>query len=256
MSQSTSTTQTLPDRRSHASSNIAQRERKAEKIRRLLERWQPLGGSSLLEIGAGAGVITRSLARALAPEGAATAVDVVDERVVCDGYRFLLVRDTTLPFEDAAFDVIISNHVIEHVGDRDAQLAHLREIRRVIKPGGLVYLAVPNRWAFIEPHYRLSFLSWLPPSWASHYVRLRRKGDRYDCRPLAAAELRRLVRRAGFLAHDQSAAAIRATLEIEGASGPQRLALRMPPLLLQALGPLLPTLILILQPRGENGQRK
>ena len=42
-----------------------------------------------------------------------------------------------LPFRDGAFDTVFSHAVIEHVAD---PLAYLREIRRVLKPGGLVFL--------------------------------------------------------------------------------------------------------------------
>jgi SAM-dependent methyltransferase len=47
---------------------------------------------------------------------------------------------TRLPFDDATFDLVICNHVLEHVPeDRTA----MRELRRVLKPGGLAILQVP-----------------------------------------------------------------------------------------------------------------
>lgn len=45
-----------------------------------------------------------------------------------------------LPFENGRFDLFIANHVLEHVAD-DAQA--LREIARVLKPGGLAVLQTP-----------------------------------------------------------------------------------------------------------------
>jgi SAM-dependent methyltransferase len=30
--------------------------------------------------------------------------------------------------------------------------------RRVLRPGGVLYLAVPNRWSLVGPRYRLPFL--------------------------------------------------------------------------------------------------
>jgi len=47
---------------------------------------------------------------------------------------------TTIPFEDETFDVVICNHVLEHIPD-DA-LA-MRELRRVLKHGGFALLQVP-----------------------------------------------------------------------------------------------------------------
>jgi SAM-dependent methyltransferase len=55
-----------------------------------------------------------------------------------------------IPAEDASFDSAMCNHVIEHVPRPwDA----LREINRVLKPGGLLYLTVPQTWGLhYEPH--------------------------------------------------------------------------------------------------------
>jgi SAM-dependent methyltransferase len=47
-----------------------------------------------------------------------------------------------LPFPARSFDVVLSNHVIEHVLN---QRLHLGEIRRVLADRGVCYLATPNR---------------------------------------------------------------------------------------------------------------
>ena len=45
-----------------------------------------------------------------------------------------------LPFEDASYDVVYASHVLEHIrNDRQA----VKEIRRVLKPGGIAILPVP-----------------------------------------------------------------------------------------------------------------
>jgi SAM-dependent methyltransferase len=48
---------------------------------------------------------------------------------------------TAMPFPDDAFDLVICNHVIEHVPAWE-KLA--QELHRVVRPGGLVYVATPN----------------------------------------------------------------------------------------------------------------
>jgi hypothetical protein len=47
---------------------------------------------------------------------------------------------TAMPFDDGAFDVVIANHMLEHVGDLPAAL---REIGRVLAPGGVAILQTP-----------------------------------------------------------------------------------------------------------------
>lgn len=48
-----------------------------------------------------------------------------------------------LPFADATFDKVICSEVLEHIPDYHATL---EEIRRVLKPGGLLCVSVPRRW--------------------------------------------------------------------------------------------------------------
>ena len=45
-----------------------------------------------------------------------------------------------MPFDDGTFDLVIANHVLEHVDD---DLRALREIRRVLRPGGRAVLQTP-----------------------------------------------------------------------------------------------------------------
>jgi 2-polyprenyl-3-methyl-5-hydroxy-6-metoxy-1,4-benzoquinol methylase len=51
-----------------------------------------------------------------------------------------------LPFDDASFDVVISLDVFEHIRDTEQ---HLREVTRVLKPGGMYLLQTPNKWTNI-----------------------------------------------------------------------------------------------------------
>lgn len=233
-----------PARQPHAVLDLLSRRHKGLKIERLLDLQglpQPI---RLLEIGTGSGGIAHYFATHPTLQFHVTAVDVVDQRLIRDDYDFHLVHDTALPFADASFDVVLSNHVIEHVGERPAQLAHLRELHRVMAPGGVGYLAVPNRWMFTEPHYRLAFLSWLPRPLRTPYLRLMRRGQRYDCEPLTVPRLDALLAEAGFAWRHLEVEALRATLDIEDAHSPgARLVQRLPDAIIAAMRPMIPTLI-------------
>jgi SAM-dependent methyltransferase len=234
-------------RASHASLDLAARARKAAKVRALLAEVVDLQGARVLEVGTGSGAIAASLAEAVGPTGHVEAVDVVDERVVKDGVRFTQVEGTRVPFEDGSFDVVVSNHVIEHVGDRAEQLRHLRELRRVLRPGGWAYLAMPNRWRVVEPHFKLPLLSWLPPGLRSGYVRLAGRGERYDCDPMSRRELGALVAEADLEAHDRTVDAVRVVRRVESPKGLSRVALAAPASLLALGRPLVPTEIVLLR---------
>lgn len=233
----------------HAVLDLPSRRWKGEKILRLLRLAPRAAPWRVLEIGTGSGGIARYLGTHPSVRCMVTSVDVVDLREVHDGFEFRLVAGTALPFDDGEFDVVISNHVIEHVGTRAEQLAHLRECRRVLAPAGVGYLAVPNRWMLVEPHYRLAFLSWWPRRWRSTYLRLMRRGSFYDCEPLTLPELQALFADARLHSENITLAALRETIAIEA---PRSLAVRLagwlPDWIWQRLLRCMPTLICRFRP--------
>lgn len=232
------------ERHPHAVLDLPSRDRKAVKIERLLDlasRPQPL---RILEIGTGAGGIAHYFAVHSTLRCDVTAVDVIDNRQVRDGYAFSLVQGVELPFAAASFDVVITNHVIEHVGDAGAQHRHLTEIHRVLKPNGVGYLAVPNRWMLTEPHFNLKFLSWWPHAWRTPYLKLMRKGAFYDCEPLQMKQLERMLAAADFRYRNLCVPALRETFEIERpASSITRLLRMLPDAALTPFNRIIPTLI-------------
>jgi SAM-dependent methyltransferase len=224
--------------------DLPSRQWKALKIERLLQLDQRPGPLRLLEVGTGSGGIAHYFGSHASGRFSVDAVDVVDNRLVSEGYRYHQVTDTSLPFADASFDVVLSNHVIEHVGDESQQLKHLAELRRVLRPDGVGYLAVPNRWMLVEPHFRLAFLSWWPRSWRSPYLRMMGKGRIYDCEPLQMRQLATMLAHSGFASRNLCIEATRATFEIERpGSFADRMLRRIPDAALRPLLPIIPTLI-------------
>lgn len=233
-----------PERQAHAVTDLASRQPKALKIERILGLQPTPQPLQMLEVGCGSGGIAHYFGTHPHLRCEVEAVDVHDNRQVFDGYHYTAVQGVHLPFEAASFDVVITNHVIEHVGEEAAQIRHLEEIHRILKSGGQAYLAVPNRWMLVEPHYRLAFLSWWPRAWRSPYLRLMRKGSFYDCEPLQLRQLERMLRQAGFQFENKSVQAWRETFEIERPNAAATRWLRAAPdAPLNALRHIIPTLV-------------
>jgi len=100
-----------------------------------------------------------------------------------------------LPFRDGTFDRVVADSTLEHL--RDARLA-LRECSRVLRPGGWIFAATPNRWSLgPDPHAGVWAGGWLPDRVIARYVRAR-GGIPPVRRLLSAGELRDRLRNAGF----------------------------------------------------------
>lgn len=111
-------------------------------------------GMSIIDCGCGPGSITVGLAEIVAP-GQVIGLDI-EPRQLEAAQRLATERATPnvrfepgsvyeLPFPDATFDVAVAHFVLEHVSD---PLRALREIRRVLRPGGLAAIKDPYYPAF------------------------------------------------------------------------------------------------------------
>ncbi len=109
----------------------------------------------LLDIGTGSGEIARYLGEYFD----VVSVDVIDQRTAYNGFKFIQLSGEKFPFADKSFDIVVSNHVIEHVADAEG---HSQEMARILKDNGLVYLATPNRLWPWEVHNGIPLLHYLP----------------------------------------------------------------------------------------------
>lgn len=97
-----------------------------------------------------------------------------------------------LPLADGSMPRIAVLDMIEHAASPAPVLA---EVNRVLKPGGILALATPNRFSLAaEPHVGVWGVGWLPRVVQGKYVELRTGLPYSYTRLLSAAELARLFR--------------------------------------------------------------
>ena len=165
----------------HKTHDEAKRQRKAAKIRTVLQHFlgtEDLKGLLAVDVGCSTGFTAAALAEAGA-DVIGLDIDVpglASARTRFPGISWLCADGSVLPFPDASVDVVVFNHIYEHVVDADAVMS---EIVRVLKADGVAYLAFGNKLQVIEPHYRLPFLSWLPHKTADRYVALSKRAPNY-----------------------------------------------------------------------------
>jgi SAM-dependent methyltransferase len=118
--------------------------------RRLLERWLPPRCGRVLKTDAFDEAVAEGLVPFLAARAdAVTAIDASAEAVAAARRRHpeldARVADVrALPFDDGSFDVVVSTSTLDHFGSRDEVGAALRELHRVLAPGGLAVVTLDN----------------------------------------------------------------------------------------------------------------
>jgi len=158
----------------------------ARRAKIIFENLDLKGKEKVLEIGCGRGFYLKTL-KTVWPGLNITGIDV-NQKYLDKARNFLegldvklIVGDATkLPFKNQTFDRIIASEVLEHIpNDQKA----IYEMHRVLKPGGIVLITVPNKnypflwdplnWTLerIFKTHIPSNIWWLAGIWADH-VRL------------------------------------------------------------------------------------
>ncbi len=129
---------------------------RSAKVIAFLERAGVSIGGTVLDAGCGGGGMALSLAEEAEQ---VIGIDITQrfgdagrrlasERRVCN-IRFAVADGQALPFRDAAFDLLLSHAVLEHVADAPR---YLRECFRVLRPGGWMYLSTAPYLSFAGAH--------------------------------------------------------------------------------------------------------
>lgn len=114
-------------------------------FRRHWDHYWPERGGACLEIGCGAGRMTRALVRDF---DRVVGLDVSEEMIERAGRAapeadLHRVAGTEVPLADGSVDAVFSVHVLQHLDTLEDVGSYLREARRVLRPGGSLMVHVP-----------------------------------------------------------------------------------------------------------------
>jgi ubiquinone/menaquinone biosynthesis C-methylase UbiE len=140
------------------------------------------GGRRYLEIGCGDASVTFAMATHVRQAFGLDVTDaLVNAALAPTNFRFLTTDGVHIPLPSASIDLAYSNQLMEHLHPDDAE-AQLREVARVLAPGGLYLCRTPNR--LTGPHDISAYFDYQATGF---HLR------EYDYR-----SLRQLMRAAGF----------------------------------------------------------
>lgn len=168
-----------------------------------------------LDVGCGAGVISRGLAGQFAHvtgiDGNSDNVLLAESLTEDSGHGNVTYKHglaTKLPIATGSIDLAVLNGVLEWVGANDRgenpqalQMQALREAARVLQPNGLLYLAIENRWhprtLLRDPHTHLPAVNALPRSLAN-IVSNRMTGSPFQAYIYGYVKLKKMLLSVGF----------------------------------------------------------
>jgi SAM-dependent methyltransferase len=114
-------------------------------------------GKHVLDLGCRSGALTRHLLDGNSVVGLDVDAAALEKAAALGIEPLQADVDEPLPLEDARFDAVVAGELLEHLRFPDALVA---EIRRVLRPGGVLVGSVPNAF---RVQGRLRFLRGRPP---------------------------------------------------------------------------------------------
>lgn len=159
-----------------------------------------------------------------------------------------------LPLQVGTADVVICNQVYEHVTHPSALI---RNIHRVLKPGGVCYFAGPNLLWPIEPHVFWPFVHWLPRPLAQRLMRGLRstKADSLDAYSATQLTLKSWFKDAGFSVSNLLRIRTATGLDIGRHERLSAMAMAMPEAFYNLLCPIAPGFVFLLTKPADCGTK-
>ena len=119
-----------------------------EGARRLVEAAAPRAGERALDVGCGTGIVARRAALAVGGQGRVVGIDLNEDMLrvarrigisAAPSIEWRQGQATALPFPERAFDVVLSQQMLQFVPEPESAV---REMRRVLSPGGRLAIGV------------------------------------------------------------------------------------------------------------------
>ena len=146
-----------------------------EQRRHVLNALQLKPSEQVLDIGVGPGLLAHEMALAVGREGRVSGIDLSEDMLAlarkrCDALSWTELQKAdalSLPFADDSFDAVVSTQVYEYVADVPAAL---RELRRVMRPGGRVAILDTDYASFVLHTRDEARLKKILSAWDEHFV--------------------------------------------------------------------------------------
>jgi ubiquinone/menaquinone biosynthesis C-methylase UbiE len=125
----------------------------------LLERFLPVPPAQLLDVGGGAGAYAVPLAEAGYDVVLVDPVPLHVDQARQAGVKSALVGDArSLGFDDQSVDAVLLLGPLYHLTEREDRVSALREAARVVRPSGIIVVAVISRFASTLDGLQAGFL--------------------------------------------------------------------------------------------------
>lgn len=220
---------------------VLERERRLEKAARIIsilkKELNNKSSQRVLDVGCSSGIITNELSKHFS---SVLGIDV-DRQAINDARGKF--KGSNLKFEErdatktgckeSSFDIIVANQIYYCFPRPET---FFKEMYRVLKPGGILFLGARNKYTLWDAQYHLPLLAFMPKKLADVVVRMFGRSDKFDAQYRSFWELRKLVKM--FLFKSYSSKIVQ---------NDHKIAKLVPEIILNLLEPIYPNFIWILK---------